>query len=125
MFILVPLSKVFFFWGVQLEKGQLTPYVRNYNEQLQLALNEKLNTHNNYLYFLLSIGVIGLLFFLVFIIYLIKISVMPLDIHKLSFCIIVLLNFLTENILSRHWGLMFFSFMLVLLFNKKEKIIKN
>ena len=114
-----------FFWGVQLEKGQLTPYVRNYNEQLQLALNEKLNTHNNYLYFLLSIGVIGLLFFLVFIIYLIKISVMPLDIHKLSFCIIVLLNFLTENILSRHWGLMFFSFMLVLLFNKKEKIIKN
>ena len=114
-----------FFWGVQLEKGQLTPYVRNHNRQLQIALNEKLNTHNNYLYFLLSAGLIGLLFFLVFMTYLIKISINPLNILKLSFCIIVFLNFLTENILSRHWGLMFFSFMLVLLFNKNEKIIKN
>jgi len=45
----------------------------------------------------------------------------PYNLLRLSLCIIISLNFLTENILSRHWGLMFVSFMLILLFSKKEK----
>ena len=110
------------FWGLQLEKGNLTTYLDNENGQLQIAINEELNTHNNYIYLFLAAGFLGLLSFLFFIAYLFKISLFPLDIFKVSFCILVGLNFLTENILSRHWGLMFFSFMLVLLFNKEEKV---
>ena len=34
-------------------------------------------------------------------------------------------NFLTENILSRHWGLLFFSFMLIVLFSKEKKRTKT
>lgn len=113
-------DKSLYFWGVQVEKGMLTSYVKNNNEQLQIALDEKLNTHNNYLYFILAIGFIGLLSFLIFILYLFKISLKPINGLKLSFCIIIVLNCLTENILSRHWGLMFFTFMLILLFSNRK-----
>ena len=117
-----PNTQSMFFWGLQLEKGNLTTYLDNKNGQLQIAINEELNTHNNYIYLFLAAGFLGLLSFLFFIAYLFKISLFPLDIFKVSFCILVGLNFLTENILSRHWGLMFFSFMIVLLFNKEEKV---
>jgi len=118
-------DKSLHFWGVQLEKGALTPYVKNNNEQLQIALDEKLNTHSNYLYFLLATGLVGLFTFLIFILYLFKISLKPINALKLSFCIIIVLNCLTENILSRHWGLMFFTFMLILLFSNRKKLIKE
>ena len=97
-------DKSLYFWGVQVEKGMLTPYVKNNNEQLQIALDEKLNTHNNYLYFILAIGFIGLSSFLIFILYLFKISLKPINGLKLSFCIIIVLNCLTENILSPDSG---------------------
>lgn len=112
------------FWGAQLEKGELSSYTKNSNEQVQIALDKKLNTHNNYLYFLLTTGIVGLLFFLIFIVYLFKISLKPINALRVSFCIIIALNLLTENILSRHWGLMFFTFMLMVLFSNKEKTIQ-
>jgi hypothetical protein len=113
------------FWGLQLEEGELTAYSKNKNEQIQIAISQKLNTHNNYIYVFLASGCVGLLCFIFFIFYLFKTSVRSIDIFRISFCILVSLNFLTENILSRHWGLMFFSFMLLLLFNKKDESIKD
>lgn len=118
-------EKSLYFWGVQLEKGGLSPYIKNNNEMLQIAHDEKLNTHNNYLYFILATGFVGLLSFLIFILYLFKISLKPINALKLSFCIIIALNCLTENILSRHWGLMFFTFMLILLFTSREETIQQ
>jgi hypothetical protein len=118
-------NKSLCFWGAQLEKGELSSYIKNNNEQLQIALDENLNTHNNYLYFLLATGVVGLMSFLMFILYLFKISLKPINVLKVSFCIIIALNFLTENILSRHWGVMFFTFMLILLFSNREKTIQH
>lgn len=118
-------EKSLYFWGVQLEKGELSSYIKNNNEMLQIVLDKKLNTHNNYLYFFLATGLVGLLSFLIFILYLFKKSLKPINALKASFCIIITLNFLTENILSRHWGLMFFTFMLILLFSNREKLIKE
>ena len=114
-------SQSLFLWGAQIETGELTSYTKNKNELLHNALNKELNSHNNYLSFLLSGGIITLSSFLCFIIFLFKNSLKPYNLLRLSFCIIISLNFLTENILSRHWGLMFVSFMLILLFSKKEK----
>ncbi|WP_296634953.1 hypothetical protein [Polaribacter sp.] len=118
-------DKNLYFWGIQLEKGRISEYVKNKNEQLQIAIDKKLNTHNNYLYFLMSTGIIGLLSFLVFIYYLFKKSLKSKDVLMFSFCITIVLNFLTENILSRHWGLMFITFMLILLFSNRKKTIES
>lgn len=118
-------EKSLYLWGVQLENGELSSYIKNNNEMLQIAHDEKLNTHNNYLYFILATGFVGLLSFLIFILYLFKISLKPINALKLSFCIIITLNCLTENILSRHWGLMFFTFMLILLFTNREETIQQ
>ena len=94
-------------------------------ELLQIALNESLNTHNNYLFFLLSTGCLGFFTFLISLLYLFKRSLKPLNFLKLSFCVIIAINLLTENILSRHTGLMFVSFMLLLLFNGQKNEINK
>lgn len=112
-------------WGAQFEKGPLTDYQKRGKELLKYALDKQLNTHNNYLYFLMSIGIIGLILFLISIGYLFYVSLTKFDIIKLSFCIILSINFLTENILSRHWGLMFFGFMLIVLFANQKKLEKE
>jgi hypothetical protein len=114
-----------YLWGAQIEKGELTSYSKNNNELLQIALNESLNTHNNYLFFLLSTGCVGFFTFLIFLFYLFKRSLKPLNFLKLSFCVIIAINLLTENILSRHIGLMFVSFMLILLFNGQKNEINK
>lgn len=118
-------DKNMYFWGIQLEKGGLTKYVKNNNEQLQIAYDKKLNTHNNYLYFIMSTGLFGLLSFFIFILYLFKKALKSKNVLMITFCIIIALNFLTENILSRHWGLMFFAFTLILLFSNREKILEE
>lgn len=112
-------------WGAQLEYGDLTVYEKNKNELIQTVIDRKQNTHNNYLFFLMSTGIIGLLAFITLIIYLFKQSVKARDILKITFCITIAINFLTENILSRHWGLMFFAFMLITLFNNNTEAINE
>lgn len=109
-----------FLWGAQLEKGKLTSYERNNKELLQYTFNNKLNTHNNYLMFFISIGILGLIGFLSLISYLFYVSIKPYDILRLCFTLTISLNFLTENIFDRQWGLIFFSFFLIILFNQKE-----
>ncbi|MDT0558061.1 hypothetical protein RM697_05360 [Ichthyenterobacterium sp. W332] len=114
-----------YIWGAQLEKGLITPYKKNGSELLQKAIERKFNSHNIYFYMLLTIGIIGLVTFLLFLISLFKNAIIKKDILKISFCIILTLNFLTENILLRQSGLMFFTFILMILFHKnKEKVIE-
>ena len=113
-------SKSLYAWGIQLEKGNLTQYEENEKDQIQMIVDQKLNTHNNYLYFLIATGVFGLISFLIFIGYLFKQSIKPYNILRISFCLIISINFLTENILSRHWGLMFIAFMLTILFSEEK-----
>ena len=109
-------------WGAQLEKGILTKYTKNDKELLKYAFEKGLNSHNNYLFFLMTSGIVGLVLFLGAVFYLFYKSIREINIIKLTFCVIIALNFMTENILSRHWGLMFFTFMMLLLFTKEAKI---
>ncbi|MDQ6997179.1 MAG: hypothetical protein Q9M17_00515 [Mariprofundus sp.] len=119
-------NKRLFLWGAQLEKGaNLTEYVKNNNELLKYAAERQLNTHNNYAYFLLAGGALCLLSFLTGIGVLFYISIKNKNIFQLTFCIIIAFNFLTENILSRHWGIMFVSFMLIILFLNKQNAIES
>lgn len=115
-----------YIWGAQLEKGELlTPYVKNNNALLKYASERNLNTHNNYLYFLFAGGVFCLLTFLFTIGVLFKISIKNMNVFQLTFCIIIAINLLTENILSRHWGLVFVSFMLITLFTNNQNAIDS
>ncbi len=119
-------NKTLYLWGAQLEQGRLlTPYVKNDSNLLKYVSEEGLNTHNNYIYFLLVGGVFCLLYFLLAIGVLFFISIRNKDTFQLTFCIILATNFLTENILSRHLGLIFISFMLLVFFTKNPNKIET
>ncbi len=115
-------AKEILLWGAQIEEAQMpTAYVKNNFELIDYVISEKLNTHNNYLFFLLSGGVICLLGFVISLLLLLYISFKNRNILQLTFVIVIGLNFLTENILARHWGLMFISMMLFILFTTNSK----
>ena len=85
--------------------------IESYKENPVLFF-EKYNTHNQYLSFLISIGIIGLLIFLVIIGVNFKQAY-----NKANHILIVILVFycfvmLTENILEREDGVLYFSFFL-------------
>lgn len=112
-----------YIWGAQIEKGELTKYNKNTSNLILSAINDELNSHNNYLFFIMATGIFGLIAFLIPIIFLYIKSIKERDPLKISFCLIFSFNCLTENILLRHWGLMFLAFMFLVLFlNQKEKI---
>ncbi|MEH6536895.1 MAG: hypothetical protein V7719_10910 [Psychroserpens sp.] len=113
----------FYIWGAQLEQGHLTEYKKNGSELLQKAIDKQFNSHNNYLYMILTTGFVGLIAFLVFLIHLFRNAITEKSILKITFCTLLVLNFLTENTLSRQWGLLFFAFMLLVLFGKYKKRI--
>lgn len=115
-----------YLWGAQLEKGQLSTYSKNGSELLNKAIERKFNSHNYYLYIVLSIGIVGFLAFLIFLTTIFRDAIIQKDHLKIVFCILLALNFLTENILVRQWGLMFFAFMFLILFseNKEEKFFE-
>lgn len=83
------------------------------------------NSHNEYLNIILSSGIIGLILFLFSQYYFLKKAFdRKLEIY-ISFLFFIFLNFLFENILSRHDGVIFFGFFNSLLFfqtkNSDEK----
>lgn len=68
------------------------------------------NTHNQFLFFFLSTGLIGLLFFMLSIYINLKKAIITKNQIYLYFIIIICLISLTENIFSRSDGVMFFAF---------------
>ena len=111
-----------YLWGAQLEKGgSLTAYENTNIELLKYVSDKRLNSHNNYLYFLLSAGILGAMSFILSIIALFYISFKNKNVYQITFCIIIAVNFLTENILSRHWGLVCVSLMLLVFFSNNSK----
>lgn len=119
-------EKEIYLWGAQLEKGNsLTTYENKNTELLTYIADGRLNSHNNYLYFLLSAGVLGLFSFLLSLITLFCVSFRNKNVYQITFCIIIAVNFLTENILSRHWGLVYISFMLLVFFSYTNKGLES
>ncbi|WP_053970752.1 O-antigen ligase [Mangrovimonas sp. ST2L15] len=79
------------------------------------------NTHNQFLFFIVASGIIGLLIFLILIFQHWRIAIENVNQIHLYFISIIILVSLTENILSRSDGVMFFAFFSSLfLFNVKR-----
>ncbi|MCF7566776.1 O-antigen ligase family protein [Sabulilitoribacter arenilitoris] len=84
------------------------------------------NTHNQYLDYILSFGVIGLVIILFSFAYFLRIAIINKNKEYLNFLILFYLVFLTENILVRNTGIVLFTtfnclFAYSILFNKKLK----
>lgn len=91
-----------------------------YNRELKADIYRWMdfNTHNQYLFFWLSSGVFGLFSFLFFIFYAIKKSLIRRNYIFFSVLISSSLIFLTENVLVRSDGMVFFYFFVsIYLFN--------
>jgi hypothetical protein len=115
-------SKSIQLWGAQIEQAsQPTSYVKNNFELIDLVIKKKLNTHNNYLYFLFSGGIICLLGFIACLLFLFYVAIKNSNILQLAFTVLIILNCLTENIFSRHWGLMFVAAMAFTIFNPTKQ----
>ncbi|MBP7477172.1 MAG: O-antigen ligase family protein, partial [Chitinophagales bacterium] len=65
---------------------------------------QKLNTHSQYLQYLLSGGIVGLAFFLIFISFVFYIGIIHRNYSLLIVFFIFIVNCLFENMLSRAWG---------------------
>lgn len=68
------------------------------------------NSHNQYLHFLLSNGLIGLLLFLISLALPIYISYQTSNSLYMLLSLLLIISLFTENVLSRHDGILFFSF---------------
>lgn len=74
------------------------------------------NSHNQYLNIILSSGIIGLALYLLSTFYFLRKAFINKHGIYISFTLFIFLNFCFENILSRHDGVIFFSFFNSLLF---------
>ena len=100
------------------------------NDQLNLCYKSKINSdvyqifhynsHNQYIQIFLAGGIIGLLYFLFNIYYVLKKSIVRKDNVFIMFNVLLIICFLTENILSRHDGILFYSFFSSIFFYYKK-----
>jgi len=79
------------------------------------ALNERYNLHNQYLQTMLSVGLIGLIFLLMIGWLGLNLAFREGNWYLIAFLILVLLCFITEAVLARLKGVLFFSFFVSLL----------
>jgi O-antigen ligase len=115
--------------GLQLSKEHFLAGIGPQN--VQQALNQcyyqfegddfsrhSFNTHNQYLDSLISHGILGLVLLLIMIIYPIVQAIRLKDPILLSFTLLIALCMLTENILSRQAGVVFYAFFNSILLNQ-------
>ena len=92
-----------------------------YNAKLYSSYLHGLNSHNQYISFVLKSGIWGLLIYLLTIIYGIKASIKKRDVMFISFMLIITVVSFTENILDVDKGVMFYSlFFSFFLFSNTE-----
>lgn len=78
------------------------------------------NSHNQYVDYVLSSGIWGIIILLLMMIVPLVKAIKGKDPLLLSFIILISLCMLTENILSRHSGVIFYCFMNAILLNRKK-----
>jgi len=99
-------------------------------EKLQNCYKEKIdsnvyqiflyNSHNQYLQILMSTGVLALLFFVISLLVPVYISLKNNNYLLFSFTVLIIACFLTENVINRHDGVIFYSlFNSILIYNLK------
>lgn len=90
------------------------------------VLTSYFNTHNQYLRISLANGAIGLLLFLAFLFYCFIVAMKNKDLEYVLFLVLCSGVFMTENFLSTHKGVLFFSIMnsVFMVLNKKNTVEK-
>lgn len=78
------------------------------------------NSHNQYVQVILASGLLGLLFFLYNLFILLKLSIKKNDNLFFALNMFLIICFFTENILSRHDGVIFYSFFTTIFYFNKE-----
>jgi len=71
--------------------------------------NQILNSHNYYAYLWIAGGIVVLLIFLLMLLYNMHLGIRNRDILYLAFILVIALNLLTENVLGRAYGILFYS----------------
>ncbi|MFD2588021.1 O-antigen ligase family protein [Croceitalea marina] len=95
-----------------------------YQERIPSNVYQKFlyNSHNQYLHVVLVGGVFALAVFLISLFVVLYISYWKSDYLLFSFTILTMACFMTENLISRHDGIIFYSlFNSILIFSKNEK----
>ncbi|MHA7942480.1 O-antigen ligase family protein [Formosa sp. 3Alg 14/1] len=99
-----------FGYGVGDGKNELLEQYKR--DKFYLGFYNKYNAHNQYLDTVLCLGFIGLIILLLIIFYAYKYAVNSMSLFLITNIFTV--GFLTESILYRQWGIMAFSFLLVM-----------
>ena len=99
-----------FVFGVGIGDVQDKLVVQYKRDKHKKAARRRFNTHNQYLHLWLAAGFLPFLFFVASLIFSIYLALCHKDYYYLGFLIIVSLNMVTENIISRQAGVLFFSF---------------
>jgi O-antigen ligase len=81
-----------------------------FEKEYYISYKEGFNAHNQYLSYIIKNGFIGLIIFLFSFIYFLFLSIKQKDFIYLSLLIILVIGFLTENILDANKGILFFAF---------------
>lgn len=84
------------------------------------ALKEKLNAHNQYLETTIGLGVFGVILLLFILIYSLGIAVKKHNFLLYLFLLLVGINFISESMLNRQNGIVFFTFFIALLITASQ-----
>ncbi len=102
-------KKLFFGYGIGDVNDTLNKcYVEEIDTNVYQIL--QYNTHNQYMQIMLSSGIVGLLLFVISLFVALKASYKMQYKLYLLFNVLLIICFMTENILSRHDGVLFYSF---------------
>ena len=94
--------------------------VKTYKKNNELWRMQFFNTHNQYLDYQLRYGIIGTILLILVLGYYAHKALMSADYFYLSFIILIILCFLTENIIQRQLGIVYFTFFNSLLFYRNK-----
>jgi len=109
-------------WGVgegNKDEALMEVYIR---KGYIIPAKEILNSHNQYLDFLIGGGLIGLGLSMTGMIQLFVRSIRERDFPLLAFLLIFSFNALFENLLARYWGILFFSVFVSLFLSRRRSI---
>lgn len=84
-------------------------------KNMKVSLAEEFNVHNAYLSMLLKNGIVGLIIFMAMFVFFFKTAIQNHDFLYLSFLLLLVIGFITENILDANKGIFFFAFFNTLL----------
>jgi len=96
-----------FGYGIGTPKALLNQCYKDKN--FELGMLYKLNSHNYYFHIILSTGLIGLILFVFLLYNNFKIAINQSSLLYISFLLIVIMNLITENIIFRAHGIVFFA----------------